>query len=294
MKKILRKVYGFGEKTLSGKGLDKYLLITKSAKFLRSNLKMESIEIDGHLMYLDPLDSLRLSINGIYEEFATMIVKKIIKKGDVVIDLGANIGYYTLIFARIVGENGKAYAFEPEPLNVSLLKKNVEVNGYENVIIVNKAISNKTEKIKLYIDDENQGGHTLSATNTKSKSIQIETVTLDNYFKKGSNKIKFIKMDIEGSEARAIDGMQCMLKNNNELQMMTEFNPYLLNKSGTDPEKYLYSLMKFDYKIFEIDRKKRKVLRVEIPQLLSKYTQQNQKHANLLFLKHNIDNKING
>lgn len=294
MKKILRLFYKKSEEKLSGHGLDKYYFIRASSKFIKSQLKTNFVQIDGHKMFLDPLDSLRLSINETYEEFETDIVKKIIHKDDVVIDVGANIGYYTLIFSRLVGNKGKVFAFEPEPNNFNLLQKNVKINGYENVVIINKAVSNKMEKIKLYIDDENQGGHTLSPTKTKSKSIQIEAVTLDNYFKNDSNKIKFIKMDIEGSEARTMDGMKNMLNNNNELQMMVEFNPYLLNKSGSDPEKYLYSFMKFDYKIFEMDKKNRKVLNAEIPHLLTKYTPENQKHTNLLFLKHDIVNKING
>jgi hypothetical protein len=75
-KKILRKVFKKTESTFSGKGLDRNPFVNASYKFLRSRLKSDYVEIDGNKMFLDPLDSLRLSINKIYEEYETEIVKK--------------------------------------------------------------------------------------------------------------------------------------------------------------------------------------------------------------------------
>ena len=111
-------------------------------------------------MFLDSNDSLRLSINGTYSEYETDVMKKIVKKGDVDLDLGANIGYYTLIFAKIVGKNGKVFAFEPDLTNFTLLKKNVEINGYKNVVLINKAVSDKTGKLKLFLNERNHDERT--------------------------------------------------------------------------------------------------------------------------------------
>ena len=69
----------------------------------------------------------------------TALVKRIVRNGDIVVDIGAHIGYYTLIFARLVGPKGKVFAFEPEPNNFNLLIKNIKINGYKNIIPVQKA-----------------------------------------------------------------------------------------------------------------------------------------------------------
>ena len=120
-------------------------------------------------MFLDSVDSLRLSFNGVYEPCETEFVMNEIKKGDVVLDIGANIGYYTLIFARLVGEEGKVFAFEPDPENFALLKKNVEINGYHNVVLVQKAISNKTGKIRLFKFDDFKAGHRIHDSHDSRK-----------------------------------------------------------------------------------------------------------------------------
>ena len=74
----------------------------------------------------------------------TDVVTKEIQPGDTVLDLGANIGYFTLLFAKLVGNNGIVFAFEPEPQNIALLTKNIKINNYKNVTLVPKAVSNTT------------------------------------------------------------------------------------------------------------------------------------------------------
>jgi len=161
MKKIIKKIYKKTEKILSGRGLDRYSTVRAGARYFRLYLKSNFVEIDGHKMYLDSEDSLRLSINEEYDEFETKLIKKLITNGNTVIDLGANIGYYTLIFARLVGTQGKVFAFEPELNNFELLKKNITINGYENVIIINKAASDKIGKQELYLFEDNKAGHSI-------------------------------------------------------------------------------------------------------------------------------------
>ncbi len=87
------------------------------------------VRVLGHRMFLDRFDSLSLSVVGRHEQCITELVQQIIKPGDIVLDIGANIGYYTLIFARCVGPTGHVYAFEPDPGSFALLQKNVQING---------------------------------------------------------------------------------------------------------------------------------------------------------------------
>jgi len=285
MKKILRWLYKKSEDFLSGRGLNRYYVLRKSAKFLQSQLKSNYAIIDNHKMFLDSEDSLRLSIKGVYEEAETNIIKKLINKGDVVIDIGANIGYYTLIFARLVGNEGKVFAFEPESVNFNLLKKNVELNGYQNVVLVKKAVSNKTGQEKLYLSEDDKGAHSLIGEIENRKSIQIDCIKIDDYFRNNINKIDFIKLDIEGSEIEAIKGMSSVLKKIPNIILMTEFNSYLLKKSDLEPIEFIKLLRKYEFKIYSIDRKKKKTVPIDLDNFFKKYKPEKREIINLLCFK---------
>ena len=134
MQKVLGSAYGRLFRVLKRRGLverlKRFSVVRAAESFVVSRLRSNVAVVHGHKMFLDPKDSLRLSIFGVYEPFETDLVQHEVGEGDVVLDIGANIGYYTLIFARIVGEGGKVFAFEPDPDNFALLKKNVEASGY--------------------------------------------------------------------------------------------------------------------------------------------------------------------
>jgi len=120
----------------------------------------------------------------------------------VVVDIGANIGYYTLIFARLVGEQGRVFAFEPDPANFSLLAKNVAVNNYHNVELIQKAVSDQTGNARLYLSPKSTVDHRIYSSNDNRKFIDVEAVRLDDYFLDNNGKIDFIKMDIQGLKVK--------------------------------------------------------------------------------------------
>jgi len=86
------------------------------------------------------------------------------------------------------------------------LKKNVEINGYKNVELVQRAVSNKTGKIKLYLCEDNTGDHRIYDLHDERKSIEIEAIRLDDYFKNYNGAVDFIKMDIQGAEGGQFKG----------------------------------------------------------------------------------------
>lgn len=111
-------------------------------------------EVNGSKMYLDLADeglSRDLIVDGVREAYALETVKRELKEGQVVVDIGANIGYYALLEARIVGTSGKVYAIEPVPGNVEILKKNIELNGYSNVEVHQLAIGGEKGLARLYV-----------------------------------------------------------------------------------------------------------------------------------------------
>jgi len=288
MRKVLIPTYKMGLKILGGSGIGSFYPVKIINKFIICHLKSSFVEIQGHKMFLDPKDSLLLSIIGTYEPFETELVKKETKKGDVVLDLGANIGYYTLIFAKLVGEKGKVFAFEPEPDNFALLKRNVEINGYKNVVPVQKAVSNKTGKLRLHLCEDSAGGHSIypfESSQDNGQSIEIEATRLDDYFSTYDGKIDFIKIDIEGAEKGAIQGMSSLLKKNKNVKVVTEFNSPLLRQGGTEPEEYLKLLTEFGFKLYEVSEREKKIKAVDIPKFLEVYAPSRRKCTNLLCIR---------
>ena len=204
-------------------------------------------------MLLDEKDSLGLS-RGSFEPQEIELVKQQVNLGETVLDIGANIGYYTLMFAKLVGEQGKVFAFEPEPNNFALLKKNVEINGYSNVVLVQKAVSNQNGTTQLYLCEENQGMHRVYHSVFCNESLDIESLRLDDYFRGYNEKISFIKIDIEGAEYAAIQGMQNLLRRNREVKILTEFSPAASLESGVDSKYYLNTLIDLGFNIYTVEK----------------------------------------
>ena len=239
-------------------------LVISLGRFVRSLSKSNIVEIEGRKMFTQNNDGLALSIFKIYEPNQTKIVKKYVHEGDVVIDVGAHVGYYTLLMAQLVGKNGKVYSFEPDPVNFELLKKSVEINGFENVVLIQKAVSDTTEKIKLFLGDNDSAINRIydAKLGDAKKSIDVESITIDEYFKENDKLFNFIKIDSEGSEAKIINGMEKFLTKNRKLIMMTEFFPFLIKKSGDEPNQYLKSLEKSGFSLYNILDKNEKTNKI--------------------------------
>ncbi len=220
--------------------------------------KKEKVKIGNNILYLDKFDSENLSFNPNYEKDEFNLVKKQIKLGDVVIDVGANIGYFTVLFAELVGYYGRVYAFEPDPENFKILKKNIEVNKYENVVLINKAVLEKDGKLKLYLGKEDMGNHKIYSGDEKRAVIEIEGISLDNYFKDINVKIDFIKIDVEGSEPGVISSGKELLRQSN-IRIMTEYYPKLIKEYGYDYKKYLQDLLDLGFRVWDIQNKKEEI-----------------------------------
>ncbi len=225
-------------------------------------------EIHGNKMYLYAHDrSVTPSLlkNGIYEKYTTEVFKSSIKADMTVVDIGANIGYFTLIAAKLVGPAGKVYAFEPEPHNYELLTKNVLINHYDNIASIPKAVSNKTGEAELFVDRINLGGHSLSEDTVLEKAgyLKIEAVTLDDFFGKtvGNLAIDVMKIDAEGAEGIILEGAEKVLKH--DLKIFMEFLPRGLKNMGTDPLGLLRRLQGLGFKINIIDELNRCVRQEE-------------------------------
>lgn len=236
--------------------------------YVISHYKSDYVIIDGRKMHLDPNDSLRLSLKE-YAIFDIKLTDKEIKKGDTIIDLGANIGFWTLYFAQKVGKTGKVFAFEPEPTNLELLQKNVKENNFENIIIENKAVSHSNNKLKLFLSYE-ANDHRIYDPGDNRKSIEIESIRLDDYFK-SDEKIDFIKSNIQGADFFAIKGMPNLIQRSKKLKIMIEFYPELLREFNADPGEFLTTLQDFGFKLYDVDSLKNEVILMTKDDLLLRY-----------------------
>lgn len=253
-------------------------------RYLKS-LRKDSVVIDGSTLYLDEADSLLLSVNNIYEEFETKLVKELIKEGDVVLDIGANIGYYTVQFAKKVGPTGSVIAFEPDPINFAILKKNIEVNGFTNVELHNIAVSDTKGILKLFINESNRGDNRMYDSQDSRNAIEVPTEQIDEVMK-SKPTVNFIKMDIQGAEIKAIRGMKHVFDNSPNLTMISEFWPVGIHRCGGDAKEFLDSLVEHGFQISEIDENRHEVKDIsDVSVLLTENTVENELYSNLLCTK---------
>ncbi|MBF0532479.1 MAG: FkbM family methyltransferase [Candidatus Omnitrophica bacterium] len=231
------------------------------------------IEIQGSKMYVDvfhPDPAMRntfraYAFHRVHEECTTALFQKIVKPGFTVLDLGANIGYFSLLAAKLVGEKGKVYSFEPEPRNYGFLRKNLELNGYKQATAFQKAVGEQTGTVKLYICHYDTGHHTIQQYDgiqsynpqfvaEKKDFVEIEKVRLDDFFKDKLRPVNVIKMDVEGAELLALTGMENLIKANDHLVMFIEFFPLLITKMGQSPEEFARRLLEeFHFKMFVVE-----------------------------------------
>jgi FkbM family methyltransferase len=242
------------------------------------------IDVAGHRMYLHPEDkviSSHLRRYHTWEPFETQVVMREVKAGDTVLDIGANIGYYTLHFAQLVGEQGHVFAFEPDPDNFVLLAKNVEINGYRNVTLIPKAVAHQSGPLKLYLSKHNKGDHRIYDSRDGRPAIPTEAVSLDDYFAHFTGVINFIKMDIQGAEMGALEGMTSLLAGNKPLNMISEFWPHGLKSFGAEPEHYLQLLQTHGFDLYELDEDDERITPTHADKLLQTYSVEGKRFTNL-------------
>ncbi len=179
-----------------------------------------------------------LAIRGIREVGHTELVKDELNEGMVVVDIGANIGYYALIEASIVGKNGKVYAIEPDPRNFETLKSNIELNGFSDIIEISQmAVSDFSGMSKFYLSEATNLNTAFDPENCSvslkhkvDKVIDIENVSLDD-FMKDREQVNFIRMDIEGFEVEAFRGMLNTLATSHSCKILFEVHPSAYNET---------------------------------------------------------------
>lgn len=130
---------------------------------------------------------------------------RLLNTGDIALDVGANQGIYCCAFGAAVGPSGRVIAVEPNPRQVQRLKSNIEANGFEHCVVIQKAISDCDGVATLGLAEGDTSASILAAD--KSNSITVETTSIDETVKKMNlPRVNFIKLDVEGAELLALRG----------------------------------------------------------------------------------------
>ncbi len=246
--------------SISRENLCKFPPILRVYSFLHQNFKPHGIvalDILKTRIYVDSEDigvSRSLLMWGTYEDYVTNFLQKAVKKGMVVLDVGANIGYYTILASRLVGDEGMVFAFEPEPRNYALLCQNLNANRCNNVLAVQKAVYRRNSQVKLHLDRTNFGAHSLLSTNVfdHCDAIEVEAVSLDDFFRDRGLNVDVVKMSVQGLEMGVLQGMTNMIRHHKDLKIITAFWPAGLSRSGSSPMEFIDSLKRYGFRIFEI------------------------------------------
>lgn len=212
--KIVR-AYTFNSPIAKGK----YRLALAALK-LSPHLSKDIIAIasDGRSLSLDPSShSYRfVYFLGEYEPAITSVFRSIVKSGDVCLDVGGNIGWYTTLFQKLVGSEGKVYSFEPIPSIFEKLSANVSRNEPpQNVVLNNIVLGDTNSTIELHIFDDLPNGHSSISTFGRENysSVQCPMTTIDDYLKENSvGPVDVIKMDIEGAELMMLKGANSLFE----------------------------------------------------------------------------------
>jgi FkbM family methyltransferase len=196
---------------------------------------------------------------GRAEPFTVKLFREHVTPGLTVVDIGAYLGFYTLLGARGTGPAGNVYAFECDPVNYRFLLHNLRLNGLDDAVVASSAaVSDRAGSLPFF-----GGGWDLSTGSLWQESrggsvVDVASTTLDRELH--GRPVDVLKMDIEGGEPRALDGMQTTIAASPNLVMFVECNPHALASSGSSAVELIERLRELGFDVSEIDEK-RKVCR---------------------------------
>jgi FkbM family methyltransferase len=200
----------------------------------------------------DPRDQFiarKLVLYGGYEEKDIELLCSLVKPGDHVLDIGANIGLYSLYLSRAVGRTGRVIAVEPDPDNLSLLHKNLEANSCENVTVIPCAFGVESGYRELFQREDNRGNLSFADLGGTGCSVSISVRRGEEVVAELKSRPTAAKIDVEGAEPLVLSGLGTRKPD----ILLFEFVPQNLKSLGHDPEAFLGSLVVEGYTLELID-----------------------------------------
>jgi FkbM family methyltransferase len=192
-----------------------------------------------------------LYVYGEYESATVKLLNRILEKGECFIDIGANIGVYTTLAAKLVGSMGTVYSFEPSPSVSVRLRETAVLNSLKNVVLMPVAVSDRNTTVAFYqADEKNSGKSGLFKSGSPGRQTNVLAMALDS-MAGVLPPVKMIKIDIEGSEVAALRGMRGILLRDKPF-LLVELSDANLKPMGSSSSELCAVLSELGYRIFDV------------------------------------------
>ena len=240
-----------------GKGL---LYRTFSAALLPREREVIVPLRPGFQMALDLSETAQREIYyfGTYERKESALVRRILRPGDIFWDVGANLGYYTLLGSACVGTTGRVVAFEPFPPAWERLQHNLSLNAFPQVRLVNAAVSSVVGTAPLFFaSDVPDGVASLAAPEGHVSRVTCRTMTLDRFAEEEGERLPILmKADVEGAEKAVLEGAAGILSGSHPPMLLLEMEDEQFGRHGTSKREIQEMLSRLGYAAYQLRRRR--------------------------------------
>ena len=208
---------------------------------------------------LDRLVALGLHRLGWMGHDEAILLRRLVRPGMHVVDVGANIGLYSLLLARLVDRSGSVLAFEPEPNLFATLRENCVSNNATNIVPFQCALGRVNGLARFHRSAFNSGDNRLGHASMGYDAVEVRVERFDDL--QPDSKPDFVKIDVQGHELAALSGMERALSANLNVRVLFEFSPAALRKAGTAPDLLLEFFRERGFELYETEGARLKRLR---------------------------------
>jgi FkbM family methyltransferase len=233
----------------------------------------------GHKLYLDTRDQSvahSLILDGYWEKHVTRAYLKLVKPGATVVEVGANVGYFTTLAAGRVGPSGRVYAFEANPDVAAMLRRSIGLNGQAGwCSVIEQAVCDQVGTVTFYCLRREQGNSSLRGVGAGVDMendvhiIQAPATTLDAYFGESPPRIDVMKIDAEGAEPLIFSGMRRLLEANPDITIVMEFAREMIQQVSGSASAFVQEVRSLGFS-FQLVTESGSLRRIDVDDLLSR------------------------
>ncbi len=232
-------------------------VLTRTAGGLKMYVAANDVCISPHII-----------LDGVWEEWTEATLRRVLKRGMRVLEVGANVGYFTLLMAHLTGPSGSVYAFECDPELAQIAEDNVEINGFgARVTVDRRAVGESPGSAQFRRAQRHRGGGTLVADlqqipqlrETEREALTVVVTTVDALLDQLGRTFDFVKIDAEGAETWILNGGTKLFGDRSQpLMLMIEFCPSFLREAGYDPAGELRRFAEWGFSVQRLDSRRRR------------------------------------
>jgi FkbM family methyltransferase len=213
----------------------------------------------------EPTDAIQqhILLRGFFEFYETSIVRKHVRSGNTFLDIGANIGWFTLLACSLIGPGGRVLSFEPAQGAFRSLKHNLAVNNFQQATVFNEALGAQRGTAFLYAHETGEPGSNSMFAGTERAPLEAISVrngdeTLEEA---GITHIDFCKIDVEGAECEVLKGLSKTLAQKRIATLMIECNADALGRAGSSPDELFGLLKAAGFRVSDVRAQKHEIIR---------------------------------